>query len=249
MRKSSSASAVIAGHLGRFLLLLAMLHASGSYGADDRFEGYEIRVIRPRFMSKSNRFELGAQGIFIMNQSFIYTYLAGANLDFHFSESWALELSGAYGVSVDKQDKTLLKRDFAISTQILRTAYMADGGILWTPIYGKTQLPSGDVLYFDSFLSLQAGLTGIAYDYAQCVSPNAPRPAPVTKSYPGVSLGFGQKYFLSEDVSVRWDVRDHFFMYQLADGSCSQGSDQGSGSQGSDTHQNVTLQFGMSYFF
>jgi len=218
--------------------------ATMASAADDRFDGYEIRVIRPRFMTKSNRFELGAQGIFIMNQSFIYTYLASGLLDYHFSESWALEINGAYGASIDKQDKTLLKRDFQISTQILRTAYIAAGGLLWTPVYGKTQLPGGDVVYFDSFLSVEAGMTGISYDYAQCVSPNTTKPAPTTTGYPGVGLGFGQKFFLSEDTAIRWVVRDYLFIYNLADGSCDPTVPKGTNSQ-----QNVTLQFGMSTFF
>jgi outer membrane beta-barrel protein len=211
---------------------------------DDRFSGYEIRVIRPRFMTKSNRLELGGQGVFILNQSFIYSLMASGLLDYHFSESFAFEINGAFGLSFDKQDKTLLKRDFQITTQILRTSYMAAGGILWTPVYGKTQLPTGDVVYFDSFLSFEAGMTGIAYDYAQCVAPDVEKPAPTTKSYPGAIVGFGQKYFLSEDTAIRWDVRDNFFVYQVADGSCNPGV-----STGTDFQQNVTLQFGMSTFF
>ncbi len=218
--------------------------AAEAQANDERFAGYEIRVIRPRFMTKSNRVELGGQGVFILNQSFIYSLMASGLLDYHFSETLAFEINGAFGISIDKQDKTLLKRDFQITTQILRTSYMAAGGFLYTPIYGKTQLPSGDVVYFDSFISAEAGMTGIAYDYAQCVAPNVDKPAAVTKSYPSAILGFGQKYYVTEDMAVRWDVRDNFFVYQIADGSCNP-----SVPTGTDLHQNVTLQFGLSTFF
>ena len=87
-------------------------------------------------------------------------------------------------------------------------------------------------------------MTGVTYDYAQCVSPNTVKPAATTKGYPGVGLGFGQKYFLSEDTAIRWDVRDYIFVYQVADGSCTPETPAGTNSQ-----QNVTLQFGMSTFF
>ena len=85
----------------------------------------------------------------------------------------ALEVGASYGVSVDKDDKRILDDEFDIKTQILRTSYIINGGILWTPVYGKTQLPSGRLLYFDSFLHTSVGMTGVEYDYAQCIVPDS----------------------------------------------------------------------------
>ena len=86
-----------------------------------RFDGYEIRVIRPRYMAKRNRIELGGEGMLIMNQSFIYTFMLSGILDYHFSEMFALEFDAAYGFSIDKDDKRTLQDQFQINTQILRT--------------------------------------------------------------------------------------------------------------------------------
>lgn len=221
------------------------------------FSGYEIRVIRPKFMSKRNRVELGGQGFMIMNQSFIYTFMASGILDYHFSEMFAIEMAGSYGFSIDKEDKRILEgSDFNIKTQIIRTQYIFNGGLLWTPIYGKTQLPSGDMVYFDSFLTLQGGMTGVEYTYEQCIIPPSDsiggqgedptaKPAARTVGYPTALIGFGQKYFLSQTFGLRWDVRDYIFSYPKADGSCNpEGAEPGSG-----THMNVTVQFGASTFF
>ena len=95
----------------------------------EEFKDYEIRVIRPRYFTKAKRFELGSQALVVMNQTFIYTYLLSGILTYHFNESMALELSGAYGFSVDKDDKRVLKEDFAIRTAILRTQYRALGSL------------------------------------------------------------------------------------------------------------------------
>ena len=222
-----------------------------------RFDGYEIRVIRPRFMAKRNRFELGGELTTIMNQSFIYTFLATGLLDYHFSEMWAIEFEGAYGASLDKEDKRLLQDQFQINTQILRTQYIGTGGVLWTPIYGKTQLPSGNVVYFDSFVTAQGGMTGVQYTYEQCIVPTTAaaqqtanqsgygqKPSPTVKSYPTLNLGFGQKYFVTQDWGLRWDVHDYVFPYNTADGSCTPGT----GGK-SDIHNNITLQLGASMFF
>ena len=239
----------------RALAALLIFATGGSAVADiGRFDGYEIRVIRPRYMTKRNRIELGGEGLLIMNQSFIYTLLLSGILDYHFSEMMAIELGVAYGFSIDKEDKRILQDDFQINTQILRTQYIANGGLLWTPIYGKTQLPSGQVVYFDSFVTAQAGLTGINYTYEQCVTPpsgsaasaNNPtvKPAPQTKGYPTGIFGVGQKYFLSQDFGLRWDVRDYVFQYEKADGSCTPDVPVGK-----DIHNNITLQLGASTFF
>lgn len=215
------------------------------------FKGYEIRVIRPRFMSKRSRLELGGQTSLIMNQSFIYTVMLSGLLDYHFSEMFAFELGGHYGFSIDKEDKRLLESEFDITTQILKTQYIVGGGLLWTPIYGKTQLPSGQVIYFDDFIVIQAAMTGIQYDYKQCgksknaaVQKTTDIPSPRVVSYPTINIGFGQKYFLTEDFSLRWDVRDYIFQYNTADGSCNPDG------EGLMTNQNsVTLSFGASIFF
>lgn len=234
----------------KLLLALILVQATGAEAEIGRFDGYEIRVIRPRFMAKRGRIELGGQTAIIMNQSFIYTLMATGLLDYHFSEMFAFEAGLAYGFSIDKEDKRILDQEFSINTQILRTQYIASGGLLWTPIYGKTQLPSGTVVYFDSFVTAQAGMTGIAYTFEHCNEPrpNHPedpeKPAPRTKGYPTGLLGFGQKYFVTQDFGLRWDVRDYFFPVNSADSACDPGT-----SGKNEFHQNIILQFGASTFF
>lgn len=224
-------------------------HAPGAF-AEGRFDGYEIRVIRPKYMTKRGRAELGGEGLLIMNQSFIYTFMMSGILDYHLSEMFAIEAGGAYGFSVDKEDKRILDDEFDIKTQILRTQYIFNGGLLWTPIYGKTQLTSGRVVYFDSFLTFQAGMTGINYTYEQCITPPADKPdlpqkpAAQTKGYPTGIIGFGQKYFLSQSSGLRWDVRDYIFSYEKGDGTCTPEV-----AIGTEAHNNITLQLGASTFF
>lgn len=218
-----------------------------------RFDDYEIRVIRPRYFTKTGRMELGGQLSVVMNQTFTYTYLATGILNYHFSEAWALELGGAYGFSIDKEDKRLLDSEFDIKTQIIRTKYAFNGGVLWTPIYGKYQLSTGRLVYFDTFLSAGAGMTGVEYLYDHCspserlrdgtITPDPPPPG--TKSYPTFIIGLGQRFFASRTLALRWDVRDHLFSYNDADGACNPETADGV----SKLHQNVTMQLGASHFF
>src|SRR5690606_22637747 len=73
---------------------------TGIAKAQDSFNNYEIRVIRPKFMKKRGRIEMAGEMTLVMNQSFIYSLLATGLLDYHFSESLAIELGGSYGFSI-----------------------------------------------------------------------------------------------------------------------------------------------------
>jgi outer membrane beta-barrel protein len=234
--------------------LLAVTIPAGSLIADDEFDDYEVRVIRPKFFQKAERFELGAQFNAVMNQTFIYTYMVSGLMTYHFNEAFGIEASGAYGFSVDKSDKETLFDQFDIRTQIIRTEYAMEAALQWTPIYGKWQLPSGQLIYFDTFLALGGGLTGVYWDYKDfCVrvskdgsSQNLTEvPASKTATYPDVLVGLGQRYFVSKDVSVKWDIRHHTVFYDVADASC----DPAGGVSGGESHYNVTLQVGASKFF
>lgn len=228
--------------------------AESGLGSQEQFKDVEIRVIRPKFFTKTNRLETGAQLSVVMNQSFIYTYLATGLLDYHFSEQWAAEGAFAMGFSIDKDDKRSLKSNFKIQTQILRTQYFMEGGALYTPVYGKYQLDSGKLIYLDMFFSAGVGMTGINYLYDHCPKtseiPEDRRggipdpPAPTTKAYPTFYGGLGQRIFMDKKLSLRWDVRAHAFGYNVADSSC----DPEFATKASSTQTNITLQLGAGYF-
>lgn len=224
------------------------------------FSGYEIRVIYPKYVQKRDRMELSGQMTVVMNQTFIYTLMLSGLLDYHFSEMFALELNASFGFSIDKEDKRVLDDEFEIKTQILKTKYIVGLGILWTPIYGKSQMPSGKLIYFDSYIYLGLGMTGIAYDFEQCQIPDDPDlaadvaepPAPVTKNYPTGVIGLGQKYFVNRETAIRWDVRDHLFSYDAAnDGTCLPPPSSGIEARdpANKLHQNVTFSIGASTLF
>lgn len=215
----------------------------------DQFDDFEIRVIRNKYFQKRNRLEVGAQMAVVMNQSFIYTYLATGVMAFHFAESLALEGTGAFGFSVDKEDKRILEDQFSVYTEILRTSYLMEGALQWTPMYGKFQLPHGKIIYFDTYLVGGAGLHGIEYKYDWCFQSKQvePVPAPRTVSYLGFVFGVGQRYFLDDgqkNKAIKWDIRDHVMSYSSADTACGPGR-----TPETRVHHAVTMQVGAGYYF
>ncbi len=223
------------------LVALSILASSVYAEEEELFKEFEIRVIRPRYFIKRHRFELGIQAAAIVNQTFYYTYLATAIVGFHFSEQFSLELLGAYGYSQAKEDQAILQDDFDIKTEYTPTQLFYGASFLWTPMYGKYQLRNGRLIYFDTFLSAGGGMIGILekYDYCQA---NQERSSQVV-SYPYFEFGIGQRFFISRDDSIRWDIKSPMYFSNTADSSCVAGS-----AGQSFFNQNINLQLGYSRF-
>lgn len=224
----------------------------------ERFRGVDIRVIRPRYFNKSKRLELGAEVSTIMNETFIYTFMGTGLAAFHLNEEWALEGTFSYGFSLNKEDKRVLFDEFDIKTQIFRTLYNSEVAVQYTPIYGKWQLPSGKLIYFDTFLTGGVGTSGIDWKYSDfCDPPQDPtaegaEPVPddTVIGYPTFMFGLGQRYFVSKTQSYRLDFKVHRFIYNTLDSECSPNQVRESGEFVEDaTHDTITLQLGTSFYF
>ncbi len=224
----------------------------------ERFKDTEIRVIRPRYFNKAKRFELGAAMTAIMNESFIYTFMATGIATFHFTEELALEASLSYGLNVDREDKRVLFDEFDIKTQIFRTQYLAELALQYTPIYGKWQLPSGRLIYFDTYITAGLGQTGINWKYTDfCEAPKADDPSAEAlpknqvKGYPTFMVGAGQRYFVNKTTAYRFEFKFHRFLYNELDAECSPIKAKADGAQfASDApHDVITLLLGISRFF
>ncbi len=222
----------------------------------ERFKNTEIRVIRPRYFNKSKRFELGAAFNAIMNESFIYTFMATGIATFHLNEEWALEGQLSYGLNVDREDKRILFDEFDIKTQIFRTQYQMELALQYTPIYGKWQLPSGRLIYFDTFVTAGLGQTGISWKYDDfCEAPTGTDaealPTNAVKGYPTFMVGGGQRYFINRTTSYRFEIKFHRFLYNEIDAECSPIKAQAAGTQFASgaSHDVITILLGISRFF
>ena len=241
-----------------FLVCLTLNSTLSDAKTTERFKNTEIRVIRPRYFNKTQRFELGAAVTSVMNESFINTYLATGLATFHFNENWAIEGSGSFGFSIDNGDKRVLFDKFDIKTEIIRTQYQFEGSLQYTPLYGKWQFGSGRLIYFDTFVQAGAGITGVNWMFSDfCEDPKLSLdpdmeipPADTTKSYPTFVGGVGQRFFMDKSFSYRWDFKFHTFQYNTIDSECApQTLLEEVGGGLSKMHSIITIQVGASKYF
>lgn len=217
------------------IALLSALAPSSARAED--FKDYEIRVIKNKFFTKRFRLQLDVSGGAVMNQSFHNSYLASAGLGFHFSESFGLHAEGAYSFVDNKDECDLLGRDFNINPLINEIQTYYGGYLSYTPIYGKYQLGSGDVLYFDWFFTGGAGLAANRERQGGCGGEEVEPGTDVWKTTLQFNLGTGQRYFLGKNTAFIWNVR--LLVFQPAkDGA----------SIIADGINNVILSLGLGYF-
>lgn len=173
------------------------------------FKDVEVRVIRRKFFQKSVRVELGANLGVIMNSSFTYSILPTAKLGVHLTEWLELYGEGTAGFTINKADCTELGSKFNIEPVVDEVGLLAGGGAAITPIYGKYQLDSGDVIYFDWFLNGGAGMASMKNRKQGCkpLAPNELVIQPTSYSKVGFNFGTGQRYFLNQTTSLNWGLK------------------------------------------
>ena len=206
-------------------------------------QAVRISVIRPKYFVKKHRLELGADLSAVMNQTFTYTYLLSAGLAFHFTDSFALGVVGGYGVSANKADRTLLSEEFSINIDIFDVIYLTDASLLWTPIYGKYQLSSGRLVYFDTYITLGGGMMGISVKVKKDNKD-------VEEKYPCYSpvAGIGQRFYLDKKTSFRWQIKNHVIFYNNPNKVCQPSDKELEEGQSFGMHHTLLVQAGFSYF-
>jgi outer membrane beta-barrel protein len=205
--------------------------------ADEKFEDTEVRVIKNKFFTKRFRLELDLNAGGVMNQAFHNSYIINAGLGFHFTESIGLHAEYNYVLNQNKTECEILgSSDFEISPIIREVQNFFGGYLSYTPIYGKYQLSGGNVVYFDWFFAAGGGLAANWQREGGCGA----KEAEITNqgSTPQVNIGTGQRYFLSKDLALIWNLK--FMSFQPAA--------EGGQLLGSNSAQNVILTLGIGYF-
>jgi outer membrane beta-barrel protein len=187
------------------LAAVALFSSIAPTGA--RAEDYEIRVIKNKYFTKRFRLQLDINAGGVMNQSFHNSYLGIAGLGFHFSESFGLHAEGGYSFVDNKDECDLLGRDFNINPLINEVQTIYGGYVSYTPIYGKYQLGSGDVLYFDWFFTAGGGLAANRERQGGCGGEEVTPGTDVWETTPQFNVGTGQRYFLGKSTAFIWNVR------------------------------------------
>ena len=152
------------------------------------------RGVVPRLIKKSLRHEVSAMGGWFAGDLSDGAPTYGGAYTFHFTEDLGLEASymrsrehfALLDAVISRQQGLV---DLVRATNTPVQFFM--GNLIWSLAYGKVRWMGGGISRYDFFLALGGGAT---------VEPGV-------KGLTG-SGGFGMKFYLTEWLALRWDVRD-----------------------------------------
>ncbi len=182
----------------------------------DLFWGHrrEVKVVQKRSVEKDGRLELTVFGSVIPNDDFIIYTPLGGRVGYHFSEAFAVELSGAYALDFQTDLAEFLESETGVGVNratILETIdWYANASLLWSPFYGKINFLGHKLAHFETYLGLGFGIFHTTES-----EPTEPEGNPAFKPCGNTVLGF--RWFINDLINIRTEYR-HFFFQKFEGG-------------------------------
>lgn len=197
-----------------------------------------VSILQNRFFTKSFRPELSIHYGLILNEAYLNTSIFGARVGMFFGEFWGVELDGFATSISDSQDrKQLFKKVYRHLTEDRRLRVAPEvskiksgfglSGI-FSPFYGKMNFFDKLIIYSDAHLSFGLGFLKVQTEKAS--DTNGEKIVSVNESKTSFNLGVGQRFFIGQSMSVRWDILDRIFNVDK-------------------TKHSIAVDFSFSYFF
>lgn len=182
----------------------ATVTTEGDQPADEEQEGEEKQKLSDRIKSvqrktflKRRRVEVFPYFGLDLNDPFFQHLVVGGSIGFHVVDSLAIEARGGFVFASLKQDAIRFVRQETDS--ILENPpefkYHGDLDFTWAPFYGKISLFGEGILHFDTYITAGGGVFGTD------AGPN-----------PSGNIGLGQRYFLTDWLVARLELRDYLFV-------------------------------------
>lgn len=156
-----------------------------------------IKSVQRKAFLKRKRIELYPTFSVDLNDPFYTHLIVGAGLAYHLADSLALEIRGGFVIDSIEQSAIRFTRQStdALVDDVPEFKWHADANFLWSPFYGKVSMFGDGILHFDAYVSAGGGV--FTTDAA---------------TNPAANFGIGQRYFLTDWLTVRAELRDYIFM-------------------------------------
>jgi outer membrane beta-barrel protein len=162
-------------------------------------ENSDLRVVQNPLFTKKGKLELGAHLGWMPLDALVTTPQGQLSLDAHVREALSVSVlvGGGYGLKTGKYLE-LESPAYGVAPYAFRYLASALVGVTASPIYAKMALGPRTVVHYDVYGAARVGAT-----LEESVVPGGG----VTVA-PTVSLGVGSRFFLSQKVNLRFEVRD-----------------------------------------
>lgn len=173
-----------------------------------------IKSVQRKVFLKRGRFEIFPHFGLDLNDPFFQHFIVGGSVAYHFVDSLSLELRGGGVVGSVKQSAIRFVRQ--VTDSLLKDppefVAHADIDVTWAPFYGKISLFGESILHFDTYVSAGPGLFVLKGLDREAMNPDPMNPELSTFFSPAINIGLGQRYFITDWLVVRVELRDYIFL-------------------------------------
>ncbi|MBK8014216.1 MAG: outer membrane beta-barrel domain-containing protein [Deltaproteobacteria bacterium] len=156
-----------------------------------------IKAVQRKVFMKKGRVEIFPQFALDLNDPFYQHLIVGGSVAYHIADSFGIEARGGFAFASIKQGALRFVRQETDS--LIKNPpefkYHADIDALWAPIYGKISLFGDSILHFDTYITAGPGVFGTDAGLN-----------------PAANVGIGQRYFITEWLTARFEIRDYMFL-------------------------------------
>ena len=158
----------------------------------------DIAVIQKRFLPKTGRFEAYIAPTLVLNDAFFLNYGVNARINYSFSERYALEIPLFFLTTSTRAVTDGLYTRGVTTTSFVTPKSYYGLDFRWTPVYGKMGWANGQIVPFDLYFAVGAGLTSTIQGASE----------------PALHLGTGQIFARTKGTALRWDFSWNMFTAQ-----------------------------------
>lgn len=156
-----------------------------------------VKAVQRKAFLKRHRLEVFPHFALDLNDPFFQHFIVGGSVGFHLADALSIEARG--GVVVGSVEQSAIRFVRTETGSLIEDPpefrWHADLDLLWAPLYGKVSLFSERILHFDTYLTVGPGV------FATDAAVN-----------PAVNVGIGQRYFLTDWLVARIELRDYIFV-------------------------------------
>ena len=200
-----------------------------------------IKILQPKSFMKIGRFEAEPYVGFVTNDPFIRRYLFGANILYHPTEIFGIELSGAFSPDFGDADKKPITQQITeenqVTPDISKIMWYLTLDLTFSPIFGKIAVIDRTTINFDVFGTFGTGVV-FTVDDLEVLQKNGDEFAELAKSqiHPALTFGGGLRIIFSQAFALRFEGRGLSYI-EVIEGTTLE------------LKNNVTLLLGASVFF
>ena len=156
-----------------------------------------IKAVSRKTFLKDGRFELDVMPGITTNDAFFRRWTLGGRASFHFNDAFSVDVGGAYNIFSEELEpvRVLKQEELLVPDESALLGYV-DGGVTFSPVYGKVALMSELIIHFDAFVT---GGIGAVFDTG------------ATPAHPAMEVGVGTRIFLLHWLVIRADLRDYIY--------------------------------------